>query len=231
MTPGSEAYHIHIDGPVLPSALHRYAVEELGFYEDDFAHSMTLETESVARPARQLTRVFRSRADRDKARQTYLRAHDKAIETGFKGFIQMEFIMSQTDFNPARSQKLEQSPISIPRFPLSFKSDQDSSQRNFKKHELHLELKKQGIPSFMLDELVSSGFSPSEGNDITFTASGDPDPIRRIWRELLSYLGKLEEAGLASFEGRLTTEATVAHQLFGVPLSSTPAVVEALGLK
>lgn len=223
----TESYHIHIDGPALPAELGRYACEVLQFKTDDFQHSMTVGNEGIARPACQLSRTFWSRSDRPLVHEAFAKLRSQAMRSGFKGFIQAEFIMSEVRFGP--DQKKSASSIAPDRLGLRFKHRKidPSLGETFKRHELHLELERKSVPSFLNEELVASGLlaSPSE-NELSYTASGSPNAIRVIHERLISYLSALESSGTTQLRGRLISEATVKYSLHDIHPWNTPPVVD-----
>jgi hypothetical protein len=217
----SSAFHIHLDAAVLPSNFEKYAKETYGFFDDDFEHRLVIEGSETPVPARQLTHKINDRFAR-KAVQTICEDLTQRGRTeGLAGMIQSEFVMSETTLKGDRESYR---PTPFP-FYVHMRRVNPARGEGFKSHELHLEVKQENASPALITELARSGLHVSFGaGEVTFTASGDLNHIRKIQLGLLHFLRNT--GGLS--EAKMTIEATVFYSLHKIRAEDTPMVVQSV---
>jgi hypothetical protein len=215
------SFHIHLDGAIFPAALETYAKTTYGFFNDDFDHRLLVESSgNLARlPARQLTLKIEDRLAGKQVQKMCEDISARAEGMGFAGLIQSEYVMTEMSLQ-SRYTDFHHSPFP---FYVHMRKVTPTLGEEFKSHEIHLELLTDAADNRLITELARSGmqvvFGPKE---ITFTASGNLNEIRKIQDGILSYL-KLTQG---FNQAKLVVEATVFHSLHRMKAEDTPLVVE-----
>jgi hypothetical protein len=209
-------FHIHVDGAIFPVGLETYAKETYGFFNDDFDHRLLVDADSARLPARQLTLKSNQRTE---VRRICDDLSSRAKEIGFAGLIQSEYVMNELLL---KSRYTEYQHVPFP-FYVHMRKVVPENGEEFKSHELHLEMATDAADARLITELARSGlavaFSPRE---ITFTASGNLNEIRKIQDGILDFLKKSSGFDKA----KLIIEATVFHSLHRMRSEDTPLVVD-----
>jgi hypothetical protein len=217
----SSSFHIHVDAAVLPSSLEKYAKETYGFFDDDFEHRLVIEGFTTPLPARQLTQKIQDRLARKSVQAICEDLAERGRAEGLAGMIQSEFVMNETTL---KGDITTFRPAPFP-FYVNMRRVNPDMGENFKSHELHLEIKQGSAASGLVTELARSGLNVSFGSgEITFTASGDLNHIRKVQMGLLHYLRTTGGLG----EAKLTIEATVFFSLHKIRAEDTPMVIESV---
>ncbi|MGZ3697577.1 MAG: hypothetical protein ACXWP5_05690, partial [Bdellovibrionota bacterium] len=203
------SFHLHIDAAILPAAFEGYARREYGFVDDDFEHQLRVEGEESPIRARHLTLILKGRGERERAKQIGMDLAELARISGLKGYIQCEFVMSEQSWQnlPIREVRAD------PGFRIHHRRIRPDWGERFKKHELHLEVAPVGLSPELLHALGATGLSMSMGERaVTFTASGHPNEIRIVRKNLVALLERV--GGVRS--ARLYVEATVFFSLHSI---------------
>jgi hypothetical protein len=222
----TSSFHIHMDGAIFPDVLESYAKAKYGFFADDFDHRLVIEAEtpgagieSIRLPGKQLTLKVEDRLSGKDIRTICEDIRTRAHAEGFAGLIQSEFVMTELML---KSQYTSYQPSPFPFYVHMRKVDAEQGEE-FKSHELHLELMTDDADNRLITELARSGlsvvFAPRE---ITFTASGSLNEIRKIQDGIVEYLKRTNGFNRA----KLVVEATVFHSLHRMKPENTPLVVE-----
>jgi hypothetical protein len=213
------SFHIHVDGAVFPRALEDYAKTEYGFFNDDFDHRLMVESAPGRLPARQLTLKVADRLASKGVQKICEDISARAQETGFAGLIQSEFVMNEFSLK-SRYTGFQHQPFP---FYVHMREVSPDLGENFKSHELHLELLTDSADSRLITELARSGMNVAfSAKEITFTAAGTLNELRKIQDGILTYLKQTQGFDHA----KLVIEATVFHSLHRMRAQDTPLVVE-----
>ena len=213
----NHGFHIHLDGAVFPQRLQAYAREKYGFFDDDFDHRLVVESGRL--PAKHLTLKIANRHSGKEVRQICEDIARNARAEGFSGLIQSEYLMSELLL---QSQYTDYQPSPFP-FHVHMRKIDPSVGEEFKSHELHLELLTDEADARLVTEIARSGLAVAFGpKEITFTASGDLNHIRKIQEGILTYLKRTH----GFVRAKLAVEATVYHSLHHMRSEDTAMVVD-----
>ena len=211
------SYHLHLDAALMPASLMDKMILEAGFQWDDFPHH--LESEGKSYSARHLTKYLYSPITPQEVKEECLKLKSWVEASTFKGLIQCEFIMEESQWTGLKVIKEEVPP------PFVITSRMLSSKRGdrFKKHELHLELNKSLTSERIIQTLRGCALHILENDvDITFTCCGNPKLLLKIRSLLNAFMEKHSE----EITGKLTYEATAFWSLHGVRLETLPQIVD-----
>ena len=211
-------YHIHVDAAHLPSGFSEEALLKHGLFSDNFEHSF--EINGVKHPGTHFTRYYFDGEKTAEEMRTECRAiAQEASETGLIGLIQCEFIVEEHTW--AGDQESDKS--LAPPFMVTMRILNPELGERFKKHELHLEIKKTPSARAVINALLETGLELIQNDrDITFTASGNPRELLLLKKELRKFL----EAHGNQFTGKLTYEATAFWSLHGMDARSLPKIID-----
>lgn len=211
------SYHLHLDAAHLPAPLLERMLQEGGFQFDDFPHELTVEGKSY--PARHLTKYLYSPISAQEVKAECLKLQSWLKDSPFKGLIQCEFVMEETEW---KREEDGNAPL-IP--PLSITPRTLSSVRGdrFKKHELHLEMDKTKSSERVITALRACGFLVLENESmISFTASGHTRELLIIRKTLKAFMDKYGN----EITGKLTYEATTFWSLHGIESKTLPQIAD-----
>jgi hypothetical protein len=213
----SSSFHIHLDGAVFPHSLQTYAREKYGFHDDDFDHRLV--TDQGRLPGKHLTLKIADRYSAKNVRAICEDMAERAHVEGYAGLIQSEFIMNEVLLE-SRYTQFRHSPFP---FYVHMRKVDPSRGEEFKTHELHLELLTDQADARLITELARSGLSVAfAAREISFTAAGSLNDIRKIQEGMLDFLKRVQ-----GFErAKLVIEATVFHSLHQMVPENTPLVVD-----
>lgn len=210
-------YHLHMDAAHLPAPLMDRMIQEGGFHLDDFPHSLEVNGQKVE--ARHLTKYLYAPINSQSAKAECLKLKSWADEFSFKGLIQCEYVMEESEWNYVGSfQNKILPPFKITSRPLSKKKGD-----SFKKHEIHLEINKLFSSSEVVNALRECGLHILENdNTITFTTSGHSKEMLTIRKALKEFLAQHGE----NITAKLTYEATAFWSLHDVEPETLPLIVD-----
>lgn len=212
-------FHLHLDAARLPGPLLDRLIHEGGFHFDDFPHQLTVA--GVAHDARHLTKYLYAPTTPAMARAECQRLKSWANEYEFKGLIQCEFVMEETQWT-----KRDEKSVRIPTpFTISTRTLSSKKGDQFKKHEVHLELEKFRTATNVITALRETGLHILENDhSITFTTSGHSKEMLEVRKALKSFLNDHKD----ELTGKLVYEATAFWSLHGVESQSLPTIVDRL---
>jgi hypothetical protein len=210
-------YHLHLDAAHLPPILMDRLLSEGGFQMDDFPHHLTVDGNPI--PARHLTRYIYAPTSSREVQQECRKIQTWIQESQFKGLIQCEYVMEESQWESLAAKKGSLLP------PLSIRSRPlDPSQgEKFKKHELHLELEKTTTSRRVIEALRASGFHILENETtISFTCCGHSRQMLGIRKAMKKFMDDYSE----EITGKLTYEATAFWSLYGIESQTLPQIVD-----
>lgn len=188
---------------------------EGGFHLDDFPHELKLEGKSV--PARHLTKYLYAPVTSHEVKAECLKLKAWADESGFKGLIQCEYVMEETEWSADHKTAREL----LPPFMILTRSLTRTRGDQFKKHELHLELSKPQSSETLIEALKGCGFHVLENEKaITFTIAGHSKEMLSLREALKSFINEHQ----TQVTGKLTYEATAFWSLHGIESEDLPTI-------
>ena len=210
-------FHLHLDAAYLPAPLLERMLLEGGFHLDDFPHELMLEGKPVS--ARHLTKYLYAPTSSHQARAECVKLKAWAQEFGFKGLIQCEYVMEESEWSMKDSAPGELlPPFEIRTRPLSQKKGDQ-----FKKHEVHLELSKVKTSVAVVQALRGCGLHVLENETtITFTTAGPTKEMLTLREALRVFLADHEK----EMTGKLTYEATAFWSLHGIESETLPKILD-----
>lgn len=210
-------YHLHMDAAHLPAPLLERMIHEGGFHFDDFPHELKVNGLSV--PARHLTKYLYSPINSMEAKRECQKVASWAHESDFKGLIQCEFVMEESEWNQKNEHhQAVEAPLQILTRPLKGQKGD-----HFKKHELHIEVNKTQSSSVVVDALRNCGFQILESeHTITFTMAGHSKEMLTIRKVLKRFLNEHGDRLTA----KLTYEATAFWSLHGIESKCLPMIAD-----
>jgi len=215
----TSSFHIHVDGALFPEALENYAKSTYGFFDDNFDHRLVVDVPQRRLPARQLTLKVADRLAGKSVQRICEDLSIRAQEMGFAGLIQSEFVMNEWSLRSSYTS-FQHQPFP---FYVHMREVAPNQGEDFKSHELHLELLTDQADHRLITELARSGMTVVfSANEITFTAAGTLNELRKIQQGITSYLKQTQGFDQA----KLVIEATVFHSLHRMRAEDTPLVVE-----
>lgn len=210
-------YHLHLDAAQMPPVLMERLLSEGGFQVDDFPHQLMVNGENY--PARHLTRYIYAPTSSVEVQKECRKLQSWIKESQFKGLIQCEFVMEESQWESQASKRGTLLP------PLSIRSRPLNPNRGekFKKHELHLEIEKATTSHRVVEALRNSGFHILENaSTISFTCCGHSKDMLGIRRALKKFMTDYSE----EITGKLTYEATAFWSLHGIESQTLPQIVD-----
>lgn len=210
-------YHLHLDATVLPEELDQELAERFGFAKTDFCgHPPNYQHfEPVAHRtrkfdgAKELTGVF-----------------DELVGTigsrGFVGYIEAEYIRSETHFASDPFQEGIEVPFRIERRRL-----RGPPEETFRQTELHLTLDRDLSDPRLIASLLKAGlygaYIPKADHvALVLTAQGYKRDIEPLAARMLWYL---ENVG-GIVRGRFKEERAIRHALIGVSPADLPEIID-----
>ena len=190
---------------------------EGGFHLDDFPHELKLDGKSV--PARHLTKYLYAPVNSHEAKTECLKLRSWAEEFEFKGLIQCEYVMEETEWSSSDTIAGELlPPFRIITRPLTQKKGDQ-----FKKHEVHLELSKVKSSKHVINALKGCGLHVLENETtIAFTTAGPTKEMLTLRKALKTFL--VDHDG--EITGKFTYEATAFWSLHGIESEGLPAIID-----
>ncbi len=214
-------YHIHLDAAVLPAPLLDRMINEGGFHLDDFPHQLEVEGRKVE--ARHLTKYLYAPTNSQAAKAECLKLKNWANEYNFKGLIQCEFVMEESQWQ----QKLNSDSVIKAPFTITSRSLSKRRGDSFKKHEIHLEVNKLMSSPMVINALRECGLHILENETtVTFTTSVHSIEMLSIRRALKKFLATHGE----NITAKLTYEATAFWSLHDIEPETLPAIVNEVRL-
>lgn len=206
-----------MDAAHLPAPLLDRMIQEGGFHLDDFPHKLEVNGEKVE--ARHLTKYLYAPINSQSAKAECLKLKSWADEYAFKGLIQCEFVMEESEWN----QKLESKKAILPPFKITSRPLSKKKGDSFKKHELHLEINKQLSSPEVIDALRDCGLHILENEStISFTTSGHSKEMLALRNALKDFLAQHGD----NLTAKLTYEATAFWSLHDVEPETLPTIVD-----
>jgi hypothetical protein len=217
-TEKTSSFHIHVDAAVLPHALETHVKNTYGFFDDDFEHRLIIEGRKSPVVARQLTLKVLDRFAREKVKTICKDIQEKANLMGFAGLIQSEYVMEEQVLS-SRIKDYCHTPFP---FYVHMRRVNQGLGEDFKTHELHVEFSLDLTEPRLITEMARSGMNVTFGIcEVTFTASGALNEVKKIEEGLVKYLNQTKGFDRAS----IILEATVFHSLHQMRPENTPLVV------
>jgi hypothetical protein len=211
------SFHLHLDAALLPAPLMERMIQEGGFHFDDFPHQLIVEGKSY--PARHLTKYLYAPISSHEVKAECLKLQSWVKDSSFKGLIQCEYVMEETQWH----RKEEVKGALLPPLTITARSLSANRGDRFKKHELHLELDKEKSSERVITALRASGFHILENDSmISFTTCGHSRELLTIRRALKAFMKKHGK----EITGKLTYEATAFWSLHGVKPETLPQIVD-----
>lgn len=214
-------YHVHIDAAHMPLSLAAKALDVHGIQSDNFDHSFVIN--GVTHPGSHFTKYVYEDISAEDIREKCEELSLWASESDFVGLIQCEFIVEELEWNgTAELENSIQPPFKVSKRPL----DLDKGEK-FKKHELHLEIKKASTSKVLIATLIDTDMDMIESaTDMTFTCSGNPKELMMIKKALKTFLNEHAD----HVTGKMTYEATAFWSLHGMEPDSLPMIIDSVQL-
>lgn len=215
-------YHVHIDAAHMPLAFTEKAVSHHGLKFDNFDHSFVIN--GITHAGTHFTKyVYDEETSSEDIREKCEELSAHARETDFVGLIQCEFIVEELEWN---GQEVSTNTVHAP-FKVTKRALDLAKGERFKKHELHLEIKKNPPATAIISALLDTGMDMLEGvSDVTFTCNGNPKELMVIKKALKTFLNDNKE----HFTGKLTYEATAFWSLHNMEIESLPLIIDSVQL-
>ncbi|MCC6520842.1 hypothetical protein IT403_02590 [Candidatus Nomurabacteria bacterium] len=178
---GKSHYHIHFDGKVISPKLESWAIQEKGFWWDNFLTSDGVRNYA---PDRHLT--FKPKTGREfKMLCNEIKDYLKSNPNELIGYLECEHIKNRQiipwkEFDPSI------------KFPFLLKTT-TLKPGTFRESEIHVSLSKGDSDPRLLENFEKGGFFTAfterdHGVNIVFTTQGHRKDIAKIWEMLANYL-------------------------------------------
>jgi hypothetical protein len=209
-------YHIHFDGKVITPELEDWAINNLGFWWDNFLHE---DGESGYAPERHLTQKPKS-GHEFRAMKSAIFGYLRTYPEQLTGYVECE-VISKRETIPHKEFD------SLITFPFSFTTEMLAPD-TFRESEIHVSMNRKESDPRLLERLKQSGllvaFNERQGDTrVIFTVQGYRDQIGEIWRMLHSYLLKVGGAVDCNMK-----EEVIADYWLSSPDYPLPPVVNAV---